>query len=357
MKNLLLVPSLLILASAAPAQLTVEQKIADFHQLAALLAKNYAPYEWKVQVEAFDLFELEPWLDRVRASKDDLEFLDVCARYIGALNDGHTNFGFDTDFFARLGLQLDIYEGKALIDSIDRTLLPARDYPFEIGDELVALDGKSAEEWLAELAPYSVAGNPLSSRRFAANLIGLRPQSLLPRAPETGEAAHVVIRRQNGEAQSFTVKWVRTGTPVLQIGSVPSPGSEKRRARFAAQEFAADSLTPIVNIPGASLRAPREWETVLRYGSRNPAWALPDGFSVRLGREATDHFLSGTFSADGFLIGYIRIPSFAPPDQAAAATQYRNEIEYLEANTDGLVVDVIAIRAGVPVTPTYSPAC
>lgn len=79
---------------------------------------------------------------------------------------------------------------------------------------------------------------------------------------------------------------------------------------------------------------------VLGYGARNPYYALPVNFQLRLGRLPTDIFYSGTYLYDGQRIGYLRIPNFAPPSTLAALTQLDAEIAFLKANTDGLVVDV-----------------
>src|SRR5215471_20229608 len=84
-KTLLL---LLLPLATISAQLTPEQKMSDFLNLAGLYAKNYAPYEWKRDVYHFDLLNLQPWLDQVAKAKDDLDFYDVCVRYVAALRSG-----------------------------------------------------------------------------------------------------------------------------------------------------------------------------------------------------------------------------------------------------------------------------
>src|SRR5580700_3038984 len=96
-------------------QLTQDQKVADFTQLAGLYAKNYAPYEWKRDVIGFDLYNIKPWLDQVRATTNDLAFYDVCVRYVAALQDSHDEFTLPTDFDAWAHLAVDIYDGKVLI--------------------------------------------------------------------------------------------------------------------------------------------------------------------------------------------------------------------------------------------------
>ena len=65
---------LLCLGPCAFAQLTQDQKVADFLQLAGLYAKNYAPYEWKRDVIGFDALNAKPWLDQIAKSNDDLSF-------------------------------------------------------------------------------------------------------------------------------------------------------------------------------------------------------------------------------------------------------------------------------------------
>src|SRR5262245_7756033 len=130
--------------SLAPAHaqeaLTRDQRISDLTQLASQYAKNYAPYEWKRDVQGFDLLRLTPWLHRIQHS-DDLDFQEALIEYVASLNDAHDLIAFPTTFSASLGMTVDIYDGKVLIDSINRFRLPVAQFPFVVGDELVALDG------------------------------------------------------------------------------------------------------------------------------------------------------------------------------------------------------------------------
>ena len=153
-KNLYLVAALLCAAvPGAYGQLTTDQKVADFMQLAGLYAKNYAPYEWKRDVIGFDLYKAGPWLDQVKQTKTDMEFYDVCVRYVAALQDSHDEFTLPSDFEAWAHLGVDIYDGKVLIDAIDRSYLPSKTYPFQVGDEIVSIDGKSVQDWITALQP------------------------------------------------------------------------------------------------------------------------------------------------------------------------------------------------------------
>src|SRR5689334_17735537 len=127
---------LLAVAGSMPAQLSTEQRVFDFQNLSALYAKRYAPADWKGKAFGFDLFDIKPWLDRVRAAKSDLEFFEIEGEYAASLQDTHTYFFMTSSFNANLGITVDIYDGKVLIDSINRARLPVSTYPFAIGDEL-----------------------------------------------------------------------------------------------------------------------------------------------------------------------------------------------------------------------------
>src|SRR5258706_722916 len=131
----------IFVASCAFGQLLPDQKQIDFQELAALYAKQYAPYEWKRDVLGFDMLKIAPWLDRVRLSKSDIEFYEICSQYVASLNDAHLVYELPTDFFASIGFEVDLYDGKALVETIDAPTALA--FPIRIGDELVSVDGKT----------------------------------------------------------------------------------------------------------------------------------------------------------------------------------------------------------------------
>lgn len=334
--------ALTLAASAASAQLTVEQRLADFRHLAGLFAKRYAPYEWKLAVERFDPLDLGVWLDRARAVRDDLDFYDLMIEYVARLNDAHDVYLLPSTFTASLSFTVDIYDGRVLIDSINRLRLPSAEYPFQVGDELVSVDGRDVESLIEEFSRYAVSANPRSTRRAAAGRITSRPQSRMPRAAEVGERAAVVVRRAGGELETYSIAWTKTGLAFTTVGPVPMP--EAGSASSSAGGIEPDFLEPLLELQNCELP---DKAAVLGQGSRTPVFAMPPGFSQRLGRTASDVFFSGTFPAEGFRIGFIRIPNYSPQDTAAALAQFRREIEYFEENTDGLIVDQMRNPGGL----------
>ena len=349
-----------LIPAPAAAQLTQDQKIHDFENLAGIYAKRYAPYEWKKQLLGFDLLDLRPWLARIRQSHDDLSFFEIMLEYVASLQDTHSQFAMPSSFVANLGFTVDIYDGRVVIDTINRTRLPLALYPFQLGDVLVSVDDKTSEEWIEYFSRFTAHGNPQATKRDASSFLTVRPQSNVPRVIDLPDEAVVVIERAGGFQETYVIPWQKTGVPLRWIGAVPTPGSGTRRSLAATESIPSyyDAWLELTNFrlpQNHHLLAydstddssdPSLGRYVLGLGARNPLFraGLPTNFVQRLGQLASHFHFSGIYEADGLRIGVLRFPSFAPP--AAAAAELQAEIAYLEQNTDALVVDVMRNPGG-----------
>ncbi len=351
MKNLLL-STLVVVTMALPAlsQMTSQQREFDFDVLASLYAKRYGPANWKLQALGVNIFDLRAWKARVRAAKSDLEYYEIASEYVASFQDGHSTYRLPSNFFADLGIAVDIYEGKVLLEAWNTAIYPRADFPFALGDELVSLDGKPVSELIDTFSKHRGFGNPRGARRLAAEQLTFRSQSVNPRAHEIGDTSEAEFIDAAGERKKYTLKWTKTGTPIIQNSPVPSPFSAQRSS---AQQEIMKPLEDLRNwaVPETDLLLARrlfeqedgevvEKSFVLGYGARNPYYQLPPNFQIRLGRLATDTFYSGTYSYEGLRIGYLRIPNFSPTSAAAALAQLDAEMTFFKANTDGLVIDV-----------------
>ena len=368
MKTLILSIILISASSAVHAQnLTAAQKEADFRYLASMYSTYYAPIDWKKQLFHFDLMDIKPWLDRVAQTNTDLDFYEICVAYVNSLHDTHDAFSLPSDFVARLGFTADVYDGVLLLDSFNRTQLPVKDYPFTTGDELVSVDGRDVQQLLQDFSVYVAAGNPSAAKRMAAARITIRPQSAMPHATDTiGKSATVVIRRQSGAVETYTIPWSVSGTP-LTVGPVPSPkiaSAPRTAARAQVAGTAPSYMTDLLEAQWSGVLKPEE--TGLNgYGSISPLFVnalAGQRFTRRLGTGASDYFYSGSFTYEELTIGYIRIPNYAPASTTAALAQFEKEIAFFNANTDGLIVDEMRNTGGslcygeeiaARLTPTY----
>jgi len=336
---------------AAPifGQLTLDQKMSDFQAVAGLYAKQYGPYQWKVDALHYDLLNIQPWLDQIAATKNDLDFYEVMSKYVASLNDAHDSYSLPANFVANLNFTVDIYDGKLLVDSINRSRLPVAEFQFLNGHELVSIDGQDAQKLLDGLMQYEIAANPRSTRRLAAALLTTRPQVRMPHAADVPEISTVVFREPDGTLSTYRIPWTKSGLLLTSVGRYTTP-----HAALGGDVGADDDQSTAPDAP-APAPSPDSYMQVLRqlwncrlpdkavngFGAQTPIFSpsLLPGFEQRLGKTSSDFFFSGVFAANGHKIGFIRIPNYEPADEVAALTAFATEIAYFQANTDGLVID------------------
>ena len=330
-----------LLLAAVPfssAQMTKEQKVADFVQLASTYAINYGPIQWKRDALNVDLLNIGGWLNQVANSADDLAFYELCVAYVSSLNDAHDAFEVPSDYEAYLGFAADIYDGKILIDLIDTSQLNTRKYPLQIGDELVSIDGVAAADLLQSYLPYAASANTVTTQRFAATLLTDRLQVLMPHAFQIGDSATIVVRHSSGSMQTFSIPWSITGTPLTSIGPVLSPFLPASASAPRDQQ-AGDYMVPLRRLRNLRISPRRH---VAGFDATPPVFKLPSNFVLRMGAGKFDFLYSGTFSAQGLNIGYVRIPDFL----FDFSSDLETELAYMQANTDGLIVDVMRNPGG-----------
>ena len=365
-----------LFATSLRAELTVDQKLSDFNYLAGLYAKHYQPYQWKRDVIGFDLYNLKPWLDQVKQSKSDLDYYDICVRYVAALQDSHDEFTLPSDYYAYLHFDVDIYDDAVLVDGIDRGYLSAAKFPFRVGDEVISVDGIAANDLIAKYIPYAANGsaNVSSRRRLAADNFTYRQQAIFPAAAQHGADAVVVIKRQSGAVETYRIPWDESGTPILAAGPVATPANRlkpaipMRRPRSIApasvrlkdfsQSYEENPWGTYMGIEPKSEPAeipeyqkPLQELQIMRgldgtlgfggFGNRFPLYNPPAGFKIRLGGASADQFLTGTFVSGGKTIGLIRIPTMSPTNTTTALRQFQTEVDYMQQNTDGMLIDVM----------------
>ena len=322
------------------AQLTTEQRLSDFRNLADLYARRYIALDWKRDAVKFDALNLAPWLQRVQQVKDDLDMYDLMVEYVASLNDAHDGFLLPSTFSATLGFTVDIYDGKVLVDSVNRDRLPADQFPFDVGDEVVSVDGKTVDELIAAFSKYAIMGNARATRRLAAEMITSRSQDVMPRAHEIGDAAAVVIKRQSGATETYNVPWKKDGYPVTVLG--PSPGPRITASLHPLAQPASIRARWLDKLQHFTVARRRDPEDVIGFGRLAPVFALPDNFVQRLGKSRNDSYYSGTFESNGVKIGFIRIPDF----EARSTRDFEREMTFFDANTDVLVIDIMRNPGG-----------
>ena len=78
------------------------------------------------------------------------------------------------------------------------------------------------------------------------------------------------------------------------------------------------------------------------FGTLAPVFTLPSSFVLHSGSHLFDSVYSGVYQAQGHQIGFIRIPDFEFVD----SDEFQNEINYMQQNSDGLVLDIMRNPGG-----------
>lgn len=344
MKRMLLLILAIVASLPGRAQLLPEQRRADFEQLAAFVSRAYAPYEWKRERFGIDALRIGPWLERVRAAQSDLEYFEICAEYLASLRDLHTGFSVPSTFTASISLGVDLYDGRPLIDSINRQELPASTYGFQIGDEVVSVDGEPVADWIERVARLQSFGDERATRRWALDQLFFRAQAAIPSAPRINTQARIVVKRRlTGALETFEIPWQVTGVPYTVSGPVPLPQST-----ILSMEDAAPAPRPRRAAEAFADRSPPKFKRLRGFGSAFPAFDPPEGFRLRQGQFGGSLIYSGTYESGGFSIGFLRIPAFptASFSQTTMLRQIDTELAFFRDNVDGLVVDVMRNPGG-----------
>lgn len=351
----ILTAAVLLLTLPVFGQMTPQQREFDFQSMLSIYAKRYGPANWKQQALGVDIFDAAPWMTRVRAAKTDVEYWQICSEFVAKLQDGHSSYRTPSNFTVDAGLGADIFDGKVLVEFVNRARLPMAEYPIAIGDEIVSIDGRPVEELMAEFIKTRGFGNARGARRIAADALVFRSQTRYPTIINTPAESTFVFRKPDGAENSLRLTWLKRGDPSTSVGLVPTPRfapAAPRSPATAAENVmrpllelrnwavpAQDLLMEERSFTGENGEETARKSFVAGWGARNPYFAPPAGFTLRLGRLASDQFFSGTYLADGLRIGYLRIPHFGA-NPAVAIPQLDAEVAFLRANTDGLVLDI-----------------
>lgn len=308
----------LIIILAVPAvarDLTPDERSADFEQLVSLIRSTYGMLEYKKQAIGLDFEALSA---RYRAGLKNLasdnEFYDLLSAFTTELKDAHVGHYRPSNRFARLGFTVARADGKAIIAGINRKVLAADTFPFQVGDELVAIGGETVERMLKKILPQHSGGNDASSLGLATRMLTSRWGGMGP--VPTGVVKVDVRPRGSEEGQSVNIPWIVHGEalPGLSFHGQASTGlfGPKRPTTEMSVQPVAARMDP----PTASIYTPDGARTI-----------------------AAEEFEAAVFDSPKGPMGYIRIPSFMPGDTQKAIQEMRKLLKEMWY-TKGLVLDL-----------------
>ncbi|MEK7689725.1 MAG: protease-like activity factor CPAF, partial [Bdellovibrionota bacterium] len=337
-----------LIASETPmSDFRLKQKMADdIDFVRGIYDVRYAPKEWK---QSFSGWNLETATHTTLAEIEAMtepsvrKYQRVFNQFIVAMKDYHVRARFYSTETATLPFQVKGAEGKYFFVWIDREKLPSPSFPFNLGDEVVALGDRPLGEVVAELKA-DMGGNTSETDQSLAEIFVTRRAAsramTVPRGPVT------LTVKPRGSDKDYLHEMIWDYTPELISGggientpvglrAVQKSGEMSPKAwldgKIAARSMAVPGMAEIL------AESPQS-ASENRFVPGTKRTFLPN-----LGLKLWESDPAKSFHAylfrneQGKLVGYVRIPSYGAGENEAR--EFASVMTYFQATTDSLVID------------------
>lgn len=320
--------------------------IADLEFMKHVFDIQYAPKQWKESYTNWNLELEKEWAkDRIIAlsSVKDDELRKIFQTFLLSCQDYHVSPIFYSSEAAFLPFRIRSAEGRYFFQSVDRTQLPESLYPFQRGDEILSFDGRPIDEVVQELKLlyFGSANHDLTNQSLAENFLTSREAFRgfqVPRGP-----VHIQVRRKgDSKVRRYQLIW----DYYADVNTVP----KRMNALPAWKEQAGDLVRSDDDLlMGNRKMVPGFWRMGSKSGNQksDPDWIdpiadrngpLPPLGIVRWKTNPFNPFHAYLYeTADGHLIGYVRIPIYDGTD--LHAEEFGKIIAYFEQEAEALVID------------------
>ncbi len=305
--------------------LTVDQKLQDFATLNSVIESGYGPLPYKLSQKVVDLQVVRGEFEsRIRQTKSNAEYYYLVVEYIARFHDGHFGASLSNTMRSDIPIFTNLIGGKVLIsESINRGLLPMAVFPFDKGDEILAIDGVPVQTVIDKLTAYIGIGFNLSERTIGSWTLFHRRGARMPLGTGT---VKVKVRSFAGRESEVALPWTQSGEQFddesMQVLSFPSRNALTANLdEFSLSNVLATAGKPVID----------------RTYMCNPISriARPEGAVSVMDEPFTAYYYS---TAKGN-VGYVRIPDYSPENFELRYNQYEYAISKLEDNTVGLIID------------------
>lgn len=336
------------------------QMIQDLEVIKHHYEIGYAPAKWKKEYSGWDLeesFEKAKHLILETPSITTKQFQLIVHEFVCTMKDYHVDVMFYSTEAATLPFTVKGAEGRYFIDWIDPLRLAPSYYPIRVGDELVQFNERPTAEVIAELlkengksaseyTDQTLAQMNLTKRSgMMGHIVPRGPIVIQTRSASTGKIntsqlhwsytpEHVKNPLDFLPALDFISGWMpnsesKTKIQLPQI-KMSNPLHENYAKIYADRDGGLGSRKSYIPMLGEPLWIKDE----------KPESDDPSGFDLNWYAYIYRH-------PNGKTIGYIRIPHYI--GFPIHAKQFGEIINYMEENTDALVIDQVHNFGGLVV--------
>lgn len=332
--------AILVLATTQSSMaMSSEQRLADFGQLVNIVERYYGPLQWKKTTINLDFKAVtEEFRGKVARAQNDAEFYRLLAQFISQLKDAHVSPVIPSTYRASLGFVCDLIEGKVLVETVNRLRLPEMLFPFNKGDQLLAIGGVPVNQAMAELMKVGDTGFDLSAKRIAAARLTSRRESNGLEVPK-GVTTITILPKGAAQPITVTATWILAGTPLVELddlGSLMNSTAGLNTIRMASDS--QDLLQQLKKLPMFNLSLPQaQIEDLVKSGVQDLG-APKSMFTLPAGAKVYDDLpvTAAIYEAAGKKIGVLRIPSYTEEGMTEVLAR---ALSRMQDETDVLVLD------------------
>lgn len=359
--------------------LTQQKMSRTLYQVAAIFAEQYAPIDWKKEKFSVDLKREYDKANAAILADPKITtrgFQDLLTAFVAAMRDYHVSISYNSTERAKLPFLVAGAEGKHYLAYIDRAKLPLKIFPFHIGDEIVAFDGKPTAEAVNEIAARLGGNTSETDQRLAELFLTNRRRGRGDTNIPDGNAV-LGIRGRDGKLYKVRMPWdyvpelIPQDVPVRDSGLLEpqtltesweddaafqpkGPGIESwEKDILIAPKLAPDSLKSLLGRAFSNAIHPL---TKLFADMRSEAAANPfmmgakKSYVPRLGTivwETKDDDLFHAYifkTPDGKKVGFVRIPDYDGGSKEVA--RFGEIMAKFQKETSALVIDQVSNPGG-----------
>ncbi len=316
-----------------------QMMLSDLDSIKNLFEARYAPAGWKGQLNGWSLdAEIQKARDAVNADPNIsvTEYRRLVKRLFASTQDYHVSVDFYSTAVAVLPIAITESGGKYYLTFIDRTKLPEAAFPFKIGDEVTAFDGKDMDTAIADyMAAAGMNNVPGADRAQAASLLRVRAGAIADDMPQGPVSISI---KPAGAVEAVPVKLDWTYRPELIPPQAFVSKSLGRQLPFDWMSVMYADLLPYAGAQAAGFGSGDRDGYLPDLGEK--VWQAPNsGFRAYIYRNP----------ANGKNTGYIRIPTYMVDKPDALARDFAKIISEFARSADALVIDQLNNPGGIVV--------
>lgn len=299
---------------------------------------SYAPKDWK---KTFNGWNLNDEIDKAKKkilaldSKEIKDFQRILVDFFRSPQDYHVAIKFFSTESAFLPFKIRSAEGRYFITSINHEMISKKEFPYEIGDEIIELDNQKIHDYMTSFIKKEIGKpNEETDKSLGETFITLRSGILGHDVPQ-GLIAIKIRSQKNNKETTCSLPWFYSEEQIQNRNlTIKNVNGNQNLGILLKKEMSAPFFRHLKKLENDSMGEDHP-ETL---GARKSY--IPD-----LGKKLWESDKENPFYAYIFegpnkkLIGYVRIAHYYGDDEEVDA--FASIISFLQKKTSMLIIDQI----------------